>query len=268
MAPQLRYSLWRGPVLAAASAHVFWLRHGGRHGFLGAPILESQSARQLSAAISLELFGRFTHLKRRFPALRLARRSCLALDFGEDITAWSVPHLILLASFVLTQLLALVFHVSTLWRQKWHTIFNLRLSDSLSLLILASILLLWLQLMLIDWDATLAGVRLEWFGIYRPEWLLAANLMACVTFTGVIGTRVVRCAGAATAAGLLALAIRYGLIQLFEADMLQYVAWIAALLPYSLSTSGHSIAARSASDCRNGRGPPSPSSSPWRSMRR
>ncbi len=40
--------------------------------------------------------------------------------FGEDITAWSVPHLILLASFVLTQLLALVLHVSTLRRQKWH----------------------------------------------------------------------------------------------------------------------------------------------------
>jgi len=102
---------------------------------------------------------------------------------------------------------------------------------ALALLILASILLLWLQLMLIDWDATLAGIRLEWLGLYRPEWLLAANLLACVTFTAVIGTRLLRCAGAATAAGLLALAIRYGLIQLFEADMLQYVAWIAALLP-------------------------------------
>lgn len=151
--------------------------------------------------------------------------------FGEDITAWSVPHLILLASFVLTQLLALVFHVSTQWRQKWRSIVNFRLGDRLSLLILASILLLWLQLMLIDWDATLAGLRLEWLGLYRPEWLLAANLLACVTFTGVIGTRLMRCAGAATAAGLLALAIRYGLIQLFEAEMLQYVAWIAALLP-------------------------------------
>ena len=151
--------------------------------------------------------------------------------FGEDITAWSVPHLILLASFVLTQLLALVFHVSTQWRQKWRNIVNLRLGDGLSLLILASILLLWLQLMLIDWDATLAGLRLEWLGLYRPEWLLAANLLACVTFTGVIGTRLMRCAGAATTAGLLALAIRYGLIQLFEAEMLQYVAWIAALLP-------------------------------------
>ncbi len=151
--------------------------------------------------------------------------------FGEDITAWSVPHLILLASFVLTQLLALVFYVSTLPRQEWRTIFNLRLRDSLSLLILASILLLWLQLMLIDWDATLAGIRFEWLGLYRPEWLLAANLLACVTFTAVIGTRLLRCAGAATAAGLLALAIRYGLIQLFAADMLQHVAWIAALPP-------------------------------------
>ncbi len=151
--------------------------------------------------------------------------------FGEDITAWSVPHLILLASFVLTQLLALVFHVSTLPQEKWRAIFNLRLRDSLSLLMLASILLLWLQLMLIDWDATLAGIRFEWLGLYRPEWLLAANLLACVTFTAVIGTRLLRCAGAATAAGLLALAIRYGLIQLFAADMLQHVAWIAALLP-------------------------------------
>ncbi len=151
--------------------------------------------------------------------------------FGEDITAWSVPHLILLASFILTQLLALVFHISTLWRQKWRSIFNLRLGDGLSLLILASILLLWLQLMLIDWDAALAGLPLERLGLYRPEWLLAANLLACATFTGVMATRLLRCAGAATAAGLLALAIRYGLIQLFEADMLQYVAWVAALLP-------------------------------------
>lgn len=151
--------------------------------------------------------------------------------FGEDITAWSVPHLILLASFILTQLLALAFHASTLWRGDWRSIFNLRPGDGLSLLILASILLLWLQLALIDWDATLAGLRLEWLGLYRPEWLLAANLLACVTFVAVIATRLLRCAGAATAALLLALAIRIGLIQLLEAEMLQIVAWIAALLP-------------------------------------
>ncbi|MYD39619.1 MAG: hypothetical protein F4W97_12525 [Chloroflexi bacterium] len=151
--------------------------------------------------------------------------------FGEDITAWSIPHLILLLSFVLTQLLALQLNVSTQPQQQWRGIFGLRLRDSLSLVILAAIQLLWLQIMLIDWDASLAGFPPEALGLYRPEWLLAANLLACVTFTGVLATRLLRCAGAATAAGLLALVIRVGLIQLFDADMLQFVAWLAALLP-------------------------------------
>jgi len=151
--------------------------------------------------------------------------------FGEDITAWSIPHLILLMSFVLTQVLALTLHASTWRRQEWHVIFRLRLNDGLSLVILAAIQLLWLQLMLIDWDATLAGLSSEWIGSYRPEWLLAANLLACATFTGVLATRVLRCAGAATAAGLLALVLRVGAIELFDAEKLQYVAWVAVLLP-------------------------------------
>ena len=46
-----------------------------------------------------------------------------------------------------------------------------------------------------------------------------------------VATRVTRCAGAATAAGLLALVIRLVLIRLFDGDMLQVAAWIVALLP-------------------------------------
>ncbi|MCY3915175.1 MAG: hypothetical protein OXG49_04095 [Chloroflexi bacterium] len=150
---------------------------------------------------------------------------------GEDITPWSIPHLILLTSFVMTQSLALALHASTWRRQEWHVIFRLRLGEGLSLVILASIQLLWLQLMLIDWDATRLGLRLEWMGQYRPEWLLAANLLACATFTGVLATRLLRSAGAATAAGLLALALRVGAIEQFDTDLLQHVAWLAALLP-------------------------------------
>ena len=151
--------------------------------------------------------------------------------FGEDITAWSIPHLILLTSFVFTQLLALDLQISTRLRQQWRDLFGLRLGDFVSLVILAAIQLLWLQVMLIDWDASLTGIPPEALGLYRPEWLLAANLVACVTFTGVLATRLLRCAGAATVAGLLALVIRIGLIQLLDAEMLQFVAWLAALLP-------------------------------------
>ncbi len=153
------------------------------------------------------------------------------LIFGEDITPWSVPHLILLISFVVTQLLALDLHVSTWRRHDWHVIFKLRLDDSLSLLILAAMQMLWLQLMLIDWDAAIVGATFGPLDLYRPEWLLAANLTACVAFVGVVATRVTRCAGAATAAGLLALVIRLILIRLFNAEMLQVAAWLAALLP-------------------------------------
>ncbi len=151
--------------------------------------------------------------------------------FGEDITAWSIPHLILLASFVLTQLLALFIYTSTLPLAAWRSAIALRTSDLLALLILAGISLLWLQIMLIDWDATLFGIQPESLGLYRPEWLLAANLTAGLTFFGMVSTRLLRCAGAATIVGLLALAMRYGMIQLFQTDMLQFVAWICALLP-------------------------------------
>ena len=151
--------------------------------------------------------------------------------FGEDLTPWSIPHLILLLSFVMTLSLAIFIHVSTLGQREWASIVHLKSGDAITLVMFAALLLLLLQLMLIDWDAALAGIPLELFGLYRPEWLLAANLLASVTFSGVLATRLLRRAGAATAAGLLALVIRYGMIQLFAADMLQYVAWVAALLP-------------------------------------
>ena len=151
--------------------------------------------------------------------------------FGEDLAAWSVPHLILLTSFLVSLLVALFVNLSTAPLGRWRTIFSFKIADALPLLLFATGLLLWLQIALIDWDQARSGIQLEWLGLFRPEWLLAGNLLACVTFIGVLATRLLRCAGAATAAGLLALVIRFGMLQLLDAEVLHYVAWIAALLP-------------------------------------
>ena len=151
--------------------------------------------------------------------------------FGEDLTAWSVPHLILLLSLLTSNCLAIYVYKSTLPAAKARGLFRVTTADALPLLLLACCVLIWLQLMLIDWDATLIGILPETLGLYRPEWLLAANLVACVTFTGMLAARLLPFAGAATMLGLLALGIRFGLIQLFATDLLQYIAWIAALLP-------------------------------------
>ena len=151
--------------------------------------------------------------------------------FGQDLSAWSVPHLILLASITLSSLVAVFTYGSTLRLEKWRTIARLNVKDAVPLLLLTAILMLWLQVMLIDWDQTLLGIKIEWLGLYRPEWLLAANLLAGATLIGIISTRVLRCAGAATAVGLLTLAIRFGLLQAFDTDLMHYVAWIAVLPP-------------------------------------
>ena len=149
--------------------------------------------------------------------------------FGQDLSAWSVPHLILLASITLSSLVAVFTYGSTLSVEKWRTFARLNFGDAVPLLLLTAILMLWLQVMLIDWDQTLLGIKIEWLGLYRPQWLLAANLLAGATLIGVIATRMLRCAGAATAVGLLTLAIRFGLLQAFDTDLMHYVAWMAVL---------------------------------------
>ena len=151
--------------------------------------------------------------------------------YGDDLSAWSVPHLLLLVAITMMILLAVFSHLPPSRSGEWRSILNIRPGDALPLLMFAAILLAWLQVLMIDWDQVLAGNARESWGLFRPEWLLAANLLGTVIFAGVLAVRVLRCIGAATLIGLLALAIRYGLIQLFAASELQFVAWIAALLP-------------------------------------
>ena len=153
------------------------------------------------------------------------------LIIGDDLTAWSLPHLILLASLVMTQLLAVALHCSTIPVDAWRNVTQLRRSDLLPIVGMAAVSLGQLQILLIDWDSSLMGVTPEMLGLYRPEWLMAANMLAVMAVVGMIATRSLRLVGAATAAGLLALAVRWTVIQLLEAHNLQVVAWLAALLP-------------------------------------
>ena len=150
---------------------------------------------------------------------------------GEDLTAWSMPHLILLASLCMTQLLAVALHCSTVPADAWRNITRMRRSDLLPIVGMAAVSLGQLQILLIDWDGSLMGVTPEMLGLYRPEWLMAANLLGVMALVGIIATRSLRLVGAATAAGLVALAGRWTVIQLLGAHNLQVAAWVVALLP-------------------------------------
>lgn len=144
--------------------------------------------------------------------------------YGEDLTAWSVPHLVLIASFVLILLLAAAIHMSAQPRREWASLRRLRLVDMLPLLMFATTSLMWNQFFIVEWDA---GAD---FVLNRPEWLLPVLIVSGAAFIGVMANHALRTYGAATLSGLLALILRFALIQLFGVEKMMFVnAWLLAL---------------------------------------
>jgi len=142
---------------------------------------------------------------------------------GPDLSAWSIPHLLLVVSFVSILLLSIAIHLSsTQPRPEWGAL--LRLSDVLPLLMFAATSLMWNQFFTTEWDSNpnfVAG---------RPEWLLPVLIAGGAAFIGVMANHTLRRVGAATLAGALGLALRYALIRLFSVEnMMQVNAWVLAL---------------------------------------
>jgi hypothetical protein len=144
--------------------------------------------------------------------------------YGNDLTAWSIPHLVLIANFVLILLLAAGIHMSAQPHRKWASPRRLRLVDMLPFLMFATTSLMWNQFFLVEWDAGAS------FVLERPEWLLPVLIVSGAAFIGVIANHTLRTYGAATLSGLLALVMRFALIKLFGVEKIMFVnAWVLAL---------------------------------------
>ncbi len=218
----------------------FWRPHIMIYFGFGAAILSGSYALWL---INRDMRGSFQQRFRANPLLGLLILNAAFMLYalpadpiwhwtiGEDLSAWSVPHLILLASLAMTQLLAIALHGPPAGAKGWRTLLQPRRHDLLPIVGLAGLSMGLYQILLIDWDLLIVGLTPASLGLYRPEWLLAACLTGVVALVGAVATRSLKCVGAATALGLLALAMRWGMIQVLGADNLQWVAWVAALLP-------------------------------------
>lgn len=144
--------------------------------------------------------------------------------YGEDLTAWGIPHLLLWMSFNSVLLLATAIHMTTQPRRTWGTARQLRLPDLLPLSMFAAISLTWNQFFITEWDG---GAR---FVLARPEWLLPVLIASGAAFLGTLANHTLRVFGAATLSGLLALALRFALIRLFHVEQMMLVnAWVLAL---------------------------------------
>jgi hypothetical protein len=144
--------------------------------------------------------------------------------YGNDLTAWSIPHLLLFVSFVSILLLAIAIHMTAQPPRAWGTPRHLRLSDVQPLLLFAAASLSWNQFFTTEWDG---GAK---FVLARPEWLLPVVIVSGAAFIGLMANHTLRVFGAATLSGVLALALRFALIQLFHVETMMHLhAWVLVL---------------------------------------
>lgn len=146
--------------------------------------------------------------------------------YGVDITAWSIPHVILLLSFASIALIAAALQSSTVAARRWRPIRHWQQLDLVILGVLAVTLTIWLQVMTTDYE----GLSLRLLQA-RPVWALPALIVSAGAFCGVLANHSLRMVGAATIVGLSNLGFRLLLLRSFEIPDMTASAWITAVFP-------------------------------------
>jgi hypothetical protein len=129
--------------------------------------------------------------------------------YGEDISAWSLPHLVLAAGFTLVMIVSAMVQASTSWRAGWQTIRDLQFGDVFTLLPLAFACFITLLLGTVEWS-WIDRIPAHPTGVFwqRPEWLYPVICLTLAVLFSVLALRLTRLSGAAALVGLAVLGIQ------------------------------------------------------------
>jgi hypothetical protein len=152
--------------------------------------------------------------------------------YGEDITAWSLPHLILTISFAMIMFLAAAIQLTTVREKKWAGPLKIGASELLVVLVFAFMLTVLLQVLTTEWDvlSKVESGRGDAFW-QRPVWLLPAVIAAVAAFTSAMSNQALRTYGAATLVAGSAFVVRFGLVTFLGVRQMTAGGWIVALAP-------------------------------------
>lgn len=157
--------------------------------------------------------------------------------YGIDLTAWSLPHLMLAISLVSIMLVAVSVQLSCVPPAAWRTVRRLRLPEGFVIALLALIILMLTQFGTTEWE------NLQSIGIgqtsdafwQRPEWLYPVVVITIAAFVGTIALHTTRALGAATLVGLTCLLMRLLLLAALNASAppasLSYQTHLVLLVP-------------------------------------
>lgn len=133
--------------------------------------------------------------------------------YGEDLTAWSLPHILVLVLTWLVVFVAVTVLLAGRNTITWRGINQLRGVDLLPIILYALLLMAGMIVITTDWD----NDRMGFLNQLRPDWLLPVVVTSYAAFVGLVANRSLRMVGAASLVALLTLALRLSLIELFNA---------------------------------------------------
>ena len=167
--------------------------------------------------------------------------------YGLDITAWSLPHLLLISGSTLVFLAAIGMQLSLVPPGPWRGLRGLRLPELLTLVLITWAAVILVQLGTTEWEGITeigrgetAFSRAFWA---RPEWLYPVVVISIASFVGNLAVHALRRAGVATLVGLAVLGFRLGGIAVASDVGLGVVAQVL-LLPPLLALDGWYAARR------------------------
>lgn len=166
--------------------------------------------------------------------------------YGRDITAWSLPHIILITGIAAVMLSSVPLALSSVPRNAGRFLEKLRPAEIVALVLVAWAATMFLQIGTAEWEGLRAvesgsGDAFRNAFWQRPEWLYPVVIVSIALFCGRVVQTATGRIGSASAVGVLVLAFRVGMMAANDArdvglGFVPHLLILPALLALDLTT--------------------------------
>lgn len=153
--------------------------------------------------------------------------------FGLDITAWSLPHLLLGLGLLAVMLVGSSIQFSLVERRPWRFWSNVSPNEILAIILLCLAATILFQFGTTEWENIGPTIDPNYSFFQRPEWLYPVVLITMTLFIGMTALHLTRRVGVATLVFILALALRLLLMSIFNgsAANMSFITNLLSLVP-------------------------------------